>query len=203
MKPNRRGGRELEIASVKTGTYRETTASAREEALSTEAFTRLYNLYQKRVYKYICYRINNHFVAEDICSQVFETVISKYETFSAEKSGFEVWLFAIVRNAVTDYFRRQKKGSHFSLDTLLDFVLPKPSPEELVIRDDNHRELFKALAKLRDKERNIIAMKYGAGLKNTEIAALLGVSESNIGVVVYRSLKKLHKALEAGGFKYE
>lgn len=188
---------------MKRGAVQEPVSGAREEILSSEEFTRIYNFYYKRVYKYICYRINNQYAAEDICSQVFETLISKYHTFSEEKSRFEVWLFAIVRNSVTDYYRRLKKGSHFSLDSLLDMVLPKPSPEELMIRDDNNQELFKALAKLRDKERNILAMKYAAGLKNTEIAALLGVSESNIGVVVYRSLKKLHKALEAGGFKYE
>lgn len=54
------------------------------------------------------------------------------------------------------------------------------------------------MAKLRDKERNIIAMKFAAGLKNSEIAELMGVSESNIGVVVYRIINKLRKYLEVG-----
>ncbi|TBL74682.1 sigma-70 family RNA polymerase sigma factor [Paenibacillus thalictri] len=170
--------------------------------MSAESFTQIYNMYYKRVHKYICYRINNHHAAEDICSHVFEMVISKYHTFSPGKSNFEVWLFAIARNAVTDYFRSQKKRAHFSLHSILDLVLPKSSPEDLVIRDDNHQALFQALAKLNDKERNIIAMKYAAGLKNSEIADLLGVSGSQIGVVLYRCLKKLHKELEAGG-QYE
>ncbi|WP_256721888.1 sigma-70 family RNA polymerase sigma factor, partial [Paenibacillus odorifer] len=89
-----------------------------------------------------------------------------------------MWLFAIVRNAVTDYFRAQKKRSYTSLDSLLELIFPKPSPEELAIREDNNQALFKALSKLREKERNIIAMKYGAGLKNSEIAQIMGVSES-------------------------
>lgn len=194
----------MDVSTVNTETYHnKAKTGAWEDVLSTDEFTQIYDIYNNRVYKYICYRINNHYAAEDICSQVFETVISKYHTFSQEKSKFEVWLFAIVRNSVTDYFRGQKKRAHFSLDSLLDLVMPKASPEDLVIRDDNNQALFRALAKLRDKERNIIAMKYGAGLKNTEIADLMGVSESNIGVVVYRSLKKLQKALEAGGFKNE
>ncbi|RED65504.1 sigma-70 family RNA polymerase sigma factor [Cohnella phaseoli] len=171
--------------------------------VSKEEFAQLYDRYFQRVFNYICYRINNHYAAEDICSQVFETVIRKYHTYSSEKGNFEVWLFAIVRNAVTDYFRMQNKRRHFSLDSILDRVFPKPSPEELAIRDDNNRALFEALARLRDKERNIIAMKYGAGLKNSEIAQLLEVSESNIGVVLYRSLRKLHATLEAGGFRNE
>ncbi|WP_081390634.1 sigma-70 family RNA polymerase sigma factor [Paenibacillus odorifer] len=192
----------MEVIQGKVERYMNTERS-REAIMSKEEFTRMYDTYYQRVYKYISYRINNHHVSEDICSQVFETVMCKYYSFSQEKSNFEVWLFAIVRNAVTDYFRAQKKRSYTSLDSLLELIFPKPSPEELAIREDNNQALFKALSKLREKERNIIAMKYGAGLKNSEIAQIMGVSESNIGVVVYRSLKKLHISLKAGGFKNE
>jgi RNA polymerase sigma factor (sigma-70 family) len=79
-------------------------------------------------------------------------------------------------------------------------VMSRPSPEEMMIRDDDNQALFAALAKLNDKERNIVAMKYAANLTNTVIADLLGISGSHVGVVLYRSLKKLHKELERGGF---
>ncbi|WP_248929849.1 sigma-70 family RNA polymerase sigma factor [Paenibacillus hamazuiensis] len=171
--------------------------------MSEERFTVIYDAYYSRVYKYICYRINNHYDAEEICSHVFEVVISKYNSYSPQKSNFEVWLFAIARNAVADYFRSQKKRATFSLDSILDMILPRSTPEEVVILDDSNEILYKALAKLSDKERNIIGMKYAAGLKNAEIADLLGVSGSNIGVVLYRCLKKLQQELEKGGFQYE
>lgn len=186
----------MEITHTSSGIYQEERSDVRNGNLSTEGFAQIFDTYYKRVYKYMCYRINNHYAAEDLCSHVFEIVISKYHSFSPEKSKFEVWLFAIARNTVTDYFRAQKHRADFSLNSILDMVFPKPSPEELVIQDDNHRALFTALAKLSDKERNIIAMKYAAGLKNSEIAELMGVSGSNIGVVLYRILKKLHKELD-------
>ncbi|MBT2292776.1 sigma-70 family RNA polymerase sigma factor [Paenibacillus albidus] len=192
----------MEVIQGKVDRYKPTERS-NEAMMSKEEFTQMYDTYYQRVYKYICYRINNHHAAEDICSQVFESVMCKYYSFSQEKSNFEVWLFAIVRNAVTDYYRAQKKRSYSSLDSLLELIFPKPSPEELAIREDDNQALFKALAKLREKERNLIAMKYGAGLKNAEIAQIMGVSESNIGVVLYRSLKKLHVSLKAGGFNNE
>ncbi|MEJ8548388.1 sigma-70 family RNA polymerase sigma factor [Brevibacillus borstelensis] len=193
----------MESVQVSMEIYHNQKDRLRGDVLSTEQFSRIYEMYFDRVYKYICYRIHNQYEAEDICSQVFETVISKYHSFSAEKAKFDVWLFAIVRNTVTDYFRARKKRFYFSLDSITELILPKPSPEDLAIRGDDHQALFQALAKLRDKERNIIAMKFAAGLKNAEIAELMGVSESNIGVVVYRSLKKLQKILEAGRFKDE
>lgn len=193
----------MELIQANTGVCPNDIDVESQGIMSTERFAQIYDAYYKRVYKYICYRINNHYAAEEICSQVFEAVIAKYHRFSPEKSNFEVWLFAIARNAVTDYFRSQKKRVTFSLDSILEMVMPKSSPEELVIRGDNHEALFQALTKLSDKERNIIAMKYAAGLKNAEIANLLGVSGSNIGVVIYRCLKKLHKELQEGGFQYE
>lgn len=193
----------MEMAPVNAGICPNQTSNFQDGIMPTERFAEIYDAYYRRVYKYICYRINNHYAAEEICSHVFEVVISKYNSFSPEKSNFEVWLFAIARNAVTDYFRSLKKRRTFSLDTILDMFLPKSSPEEIVIRDDSHEALFKALAKLSDKERHIIAMKYAAGLKNAEIAELLGVSGSNIGVVLYRCLKKLQKELVKGGFRYE
>ncbi|MED3572675.1 sigma-70 family RNA polymerase sigma factor [Cytobacillus praedii] len=193
----------MEIAPVNKGICPNEKSNFQDEIITTERFAEIYDAYYRRIYKYICYRINNHYAAEEICSHVFEVMIFKYNSFSPDKSKFEVWLFAIARNAVTDYFRSQKKRLTFSLDSISDMFLPKSSPEEIVIREDNHEALFKALAKLSDKERNIIAMKYAAGLKNVEIAELLGVSGSNIGVVLYRCLEKLQKELEKGGFQYE
>jgi len=188
----------LESARVNMEIFQSRKEKLREDVLTTDEFSQIYEMYFDRVYKYICYRVYNQYEAEDICSQVFETVITKYHTFSKEKAKFDVWLFAIARNTVTDYYRARNKRFHFSLDSITELVLLKPSPEELAIRDDEHQAMFRAMAKLRDKERNIIAMKFAAGLKNSEIADLMGISESNIGVVVYRILKKLRKFLEVG-----
>lgn len=188
----------MESAHVNMEIYQNRKDKLSGDVLTTDEFSQIYEMYFNRVYKYICYRINNHYEAEDLCSQVFETVITKYHTFSEEKAKFDVWLFAIARNTVTDYFRSRKKRFHFSLDSITEMILSKPSPEELAIRDDEHQAMFQAMAKLRDKERNIIAMKFAAGLKNSEIAELMGVSESNIGVVVYRIINKLRKFLEVG-----
>lgn len=193
----------MEIVQATSGIYHNQRNHMRDELLSKEQFAEYYHTYYDRVYKYIYYRISQHYTAEDICSHVFEMVISKYHSFSPEKSNFEVWLFAIARNAVTDYFRSQKKRAFFSLDTLMELVMPRSTPEDIAISNDEQQYLFKALAKLSDKERNILAMKYAADLKNSEIADLLGLSAANIGVVLYRSLKKLHKELGTEGDLYE
>lgn len=109
----------MESAHVNMEIYQNRKDKLSGDVLTTDEFSQIYEIYFNRVYKYICYRINNHYEAEDLCSQVFETVITKYHTFSEEKAKFDVWLFAIARNTVTDYFRSRKKRFHFSLIRLL------------------------------------------------------------------------------------
>lgn len=192
----------MDIVQVNASAYPRDNRVKAKEKMSVMEFDQLFDMYYKRVYRYICYRINNQNMAEDLCSQVFEKVISKYTTYSPEKSSFEVWLFAIARNTVTDYHRSNKKRFHLSLDAILDMVSPGPSMEEDVITEAGNKELFLALRQLSEKERNILSMKFAAGLKNSEIADLLGISGSNVGVVLYRSLKKLHKLLDMGGYEH-
>lgn len=102
----------MEVAQANTGISHSGIRDLKKGIMSEEKFAEIYDAYYSRVYKYICYRINNHYDAEEICSHVFEAVISKYNSYSPQKSNFEVWLFAIARNAVTDYFRSQKKKDH-------------------------------------------------------------------------------------------
>lgn len=166
-------------------------------------FTKIYKQYYKRVFKYICYRINDQHMAEELCSQVFETIIEKYNSFSGDEKTLESWIFTIARNTVTDCYRTKEKKFHFSLDYIIDMISPKPSPDELILTKENNSYLFEALSRLNEKERSVVSLKYGADLKNTEIAKLMGLSESNVSVILYRSLKKLKKILVSGGFKYE
>lgn len=166
-------------------------------------FTKIYKQYYKRVFKYICYRINDQHMAEELCSQVFEKIIEKYNSFSGDEKTLESWIFTIARNTVTDYYRTKEKKFHFSLDYIIDMISPKPSPYELILTKENNSYLFEALSRLNEKERSVVSLKYGADLKNTEIAKLTGLSESNVSVILCRSLKKLKKSLVSGGFKYE
>jgi RNA polymerase sigma-70 factor (ECF subfamily) len=172
-------------------------------AFTTDEFSELFDAYYRRIYRYIAYRINNHAAAEDLCSQVFERAWSKQDTFSREKGATDVWLFAIARNTVIDYYRSLKKESHISLGTILDIVSNNPAPDDLVVTNEENKLLWKALNTLREKERSIIAMKYAAELKNTEIAKLLGISESQVGVILFRSMKKLKKHLPREGADFE
>ena len=174
----------------------------KEDLYKEKDFTYIFETYYKRVYNFIYYRVGHQYTTEDLTSQVFEKVMIKISTYDENKSPFEVWLFAIARNIVNDYFRSQKKHKFLSIDTIKELVSKKKTPEDVVEIAETNGKLLKALNTLDKRERNIVALKFGADLKNVEIAEILDLTESNIGVILYRTMKKLKKELERGD-KYE
>lgn len=161
-------------------------------------FTYIFETYYKRVYNYMYYRVKDYHIAEDLTSQVFEKIMVKIDTYSKTKSPFEVWMFAIARNVVRDYLR-SKKNKLFSIDRIKELISREKTPEGVIEISEIKNRISRALNVLNTRERNIIALRFGAELKNKEIAEILDISESNVGVILYRSMKKLKKEIERGG----
>lgn len=158
--------------------------------------TEIFKLYYKRVYNYTYYRVNSQETAEDLTSQIFEKIMINFNTYKKQKSKFEVWMFSIARNNINDYFRKQKRHKIISIDSIFDLESSDKGPEDLIINKERNSKLMNALNILDVKERNIIAYKFGADLKNTEIAEILNISESNVGVKLHRIMKKLKSEME-------
>jgi RNA polymerase sigma-70 factor, ECF subfamily len=68
--------------------------------------------------------------------------------------------------------------------------------EDLIVQQADFAHLSVLLAQLADRERELVALKYGAGLTNRAIARLSGLSESNVGVILYRAVQMLRSAWE-------
>lgn len=163
---------------------------------SPEGFAALYDCYAPRVFTYIRYRVDDIPTAEDLTAQAFEQVLVHLPRFLPERAPFGAWLFGIVRHTVSHYRRAQRRQRWLSLDALSHHVSDAPPTETEVIAGDMRRQLVRAVASLSERERDVIALKFAAGLNNRQIARLTGLSESNIGVVLYRSLRRLRGMLD-------
>lgn len=164
--------------------------------LDRDAVKDIYETYYKKVYNYIGYRINNKSDIEELLSSVFEKVIFKYYTYRHDVSSSEAWIIGIAKNTVIDYYRAIKRHTFVPIDTIPKLVADGNQPEEAVVINENNAELIKALDVLKGRERNVVSMKFATDLKNCEIAKIIGISESNVGTIVNRSMKKLRKELE-------
>ncbi|MEK4344009.1 hypothetical protein [Paenibacillus sp. FSL P4-0184] len=95
---------------------------------------------------------------------VFEKTLAKLSTYSQEKAPLEVWLFAIARNVVNDHYRSLKRRSFFSLDAVKELVSSRKDPESMILQGERNGKLINALNTLNSRERNIVALKFGANL---------------------------------------
>ena len=161
------------------------------------AFAAIYDHYFPRVYNYVRYRVRDAETADDITAQVFERALVSIGSYRPERGPFGAWLFAIARNAVSDHLRAQRRRRWLSLEVLRDRASAEPQPEEVAIHSETRAELLAAVARLSERERDLIALKFAAGLTNRRIAELTGLSYSNVGVILYRAVRRLRVKLSA------
>lgn len=159
-------------------------------------FAAIYDRFFARVYNYVRYRVAGPQAADDITSRVFEKALGGFESFDPKRAPLEAWLFAIARNAVSDHFRSRKLRGWLPLDLFSDRPDPAPGSEELLAADEARRGVLEALQELDEREREIIALKFGAEMTNRAIAAQSGLGESNVAVILHRAVKKLSDRLE-------
>ncbi len=160
-----------------------------------EAFVQLYDAYLSRVYRYFLFRVGERQVAEDLTSTVFERVLAKLDAYRAERGSFASWVFGIARNALTDYFRRQWRERAISLEEVSDLASEEWMPERELLRRGRRRKLYACIASLPPREQEIIALKFGSGFTNRYIAELMGLSETNVGTILYRAVRKIRDKL--------
>ncbi len=165
-------------------------------AADPTAFAMLYDHYFPRVYNYVRYRVTDAPTADDLTAQIFERVLLNLARYQAKRASFSAWLFGIARHVIGDHFRAQRRQRWLPFDTMRQQASPDPSPEHVIVTHEAHEKLLKAVATLKNRERDLVAMKFGGDLTNREIARLTGLSESNVGVILYRSLRKLRAVLE-------
>jgi RNA polymerase sigma-70 factor (ECF subfamily) len=140
-----------------------------------------------RIYNYFRYRVGPD-LAEDLTSETFEKAWRARQTYRRDLGAFTTWLYAIARNVAIDHFRR-----HVAVEPLeaASHVASSASPEQDAIRASDAARLAILLSDLDERARELIALRYGAGLTNRTIARLSGLTESNVGTILHRAITDL------------
>ena len=161
-----------------------------------DAFVALYNAYFQRVYSYTFYRCNDQASAEDLTGRVFERLLVYISRYTPQKGPFEAWLFALARNVVSDHYRRQR-FPWLPWEAFRQQPDRGPSPEDLSIQHEALDALNLALQRLDPRARDLISLKFFARLTNRQIAGIVHMSESNVGVTLFRAMSRLRQWMGA------
>jgi len=160
------------------------------------AFAVFYEQYLPKIYQYMNYRVTDKYLAEDLTSVVFEKALTKFHQYNSEKAAISTWIFRIARNTLIDHFRARSREQTVPLDDNFDRPEDRNSPEETAIEEEESRMLKRCISKLAPHEQEIVTLKFSAEMTNRQIADLLGLSESNVGVILYRTVRKLRNEFE-------
>ncbi|MGH2948907.1 MAG: RNA polymerase sigma factor [Solirubrobacteraceae bacterium] len=161
------------------------TAPATERVLDFEA---LYRAARDDVFAYVATLLRDRGAAEDVTALAFERAFRRQRSFDARRGSERSWLFGIARNAALDELRRRKRSAALAFEP--------PAQEDDIDRALSRAAVREALAGLPARDRELIALKFHAGLDNAELASVLGVSVSNAGTRLHRALTKLREILD-------
>ena len=174
------------------GTVTATAADA--PGTSWERFEELYRTCRNDLYAYAFTLLRDRGSAEDVTALAFERAYRRRRTFDRRRGEERAWLFGIARNAALDELRRRRRHAALVIDPEDAQAAGPDDGAEVALQRTAVRT---ALAALPARDRELIALKFHAGLSNAELARVLRVSESNAGTMLHRTLEKLRKACNA------
>jgi len=149
----------------------------------------LFKWLNEPLYRYIYIRCGyNRELAEDITQDVFVKAWEKRETFNPNRSTLKNWIYIIARNHIIDFYRKKKiVGSSFNEELEESIKQQGVSLEEELLLED----ILKNLDRLKEKEKEVIVLRYVQDLDIRDVAQIIGKSENTTKVMIHRALKKL------------
>ena len=156
---------------------------------------RVYQHHVAAVYAFLGYSVDPA-TAEDLTATTFERVIRAWHTYDPERASERTWILAIARNLLTDHFRSPKNQRTVSTDehpALLDQIEAKGGWDDALLDQDELRALLQVL---QPRERELLALRYGADLTAEQAAEIMDLTTDNVHQITSRALKKLRHSAQ-------
>jgi len=142
----------------------------------------------RRVYAYVAYRVGDGHDAEDITSDVFERALRHRDQYDPRRGDPAAWLVGIARRCISDHFSNRIVP--------VESVPDEPAPGELAADAANRIDLARVLQSLSERDRELIALRYGADLTARQIGELLDLRTNAVEVALHRALQSVRHELE-------
>ena len=167
-----------------------------------EAIGALYEAFRLSIYRYMFYRTSDAQTADDLSSEVFLRMIRGLSRYRQQEATFQAWLFQIAHNLLIDHYRKVSIRNHVSLEeqTVMNMQESNHSPHD--DQNLNSVTLRQALNQLSTEQRDVIVLRFIAGMPLAEVAHTLNKSEDAIKGLQRRGLAELREVLSDWEVKY-
>jgi RNA polymerase sigma-70 factor (ECF subfamily) len=158
-----------------------------------EAFGRIFDAYSGPIFRFIASRVRSPSDAEDLTQLVFVKALEALPRYEARGVPFGGWLFRLARNAIIDEVRTRR--DHLSLVSAVTRETDDAGPEaSAALRDDLDR-VAQAMSELTDDQREVIELRFFAGLSVLETAVAMGRQEGTVRGLQFRAIAALRRAI--------
>lgn len=154
----------------------------------------LVETYQGALVRYATRLVGNREVAQDVVQETFLKYLERPLRFG-EPRQWASWLYRVTHNRCIDILKQDARRRQLNL------FAPKPAsvepPGQGLIGEEQRRAVGRWLDKLKAEHRAVILLFFDEGKTYNEICEITGLSSSNVGMILHRSLKRLRKFAEA------
>jgi RNA polymerase sigma-70 factor (ECF subfamily) len=172
---------------------REETLVALAQGGDEAAFTKLYDRYFDRVYRYAYYRVGRAEDAEDVTQRVFLRAWRALGSYRQTGSSMLAWLLTIAHNESVNHQRRNKAVHYLEYD--LPETRLEADPEHMAEIRLEQARVRRAVLQLKPEQQQVVTMRFLENLDVRDVAAAMGKSEVNVRVIQHRALEQLRKML--------
>lgn len=159
-----------------------------------EALMRIYDTYFPPIYNFICLRVNDTLLAEDLASEVFTKLVETLRGRNAPNHSLRGWLFKVARNCIHDHYRANKNITSEALEEWTP--IPNDNePEQQFIRTVQIEHARSALLKLSADQQEVLILRFGQGLGLQETADIMDRNVSAIKSLQFRAVNTLRQIL--------
>lgn len=166
----------------------------------SEAWGELYGLYAPAIFRFCRRALHTREDAEDATTEIFMKVRQKLGTYDSTRP-FTAWLYKVASNHCWDLLRRRRIRQDLETGDLETLPLEHPDPSQLekLQLDHDSKHVRAGLAKLPDRARMALVLRYYSEMSYDEIADTLGVRRAFVGVLLLRARHQLRDVLAEGG----
>jgi RNA polymerase sigma-70 factor (ECF subfamily) len=158
-----------------------------------EAFGRIFDEFHGAIYRFVASRVGRPSDAEDLTQLDFVKALEALPRYEARGIPFGGWLFRLARNATIDHVRTHREET--DLTAVTSRATEDRGPEGITILRTDLDAVAAALQRLTPDQREVIALRFFAGLTPREAAAVMGRQEGTIRGLQFRAIESLRRSL--------
>lgn len=187
----------LIVAADKPGTGVGTRGFGRSgSAVSRPTAEVLCSDYSATVCRFAAMMAGSDSDAEDLAQEALLKAVRHLDRFDPDKGTIDAWLWKIVANAARDSHRARARRAGLWQRLAATWSEPAATVEDRALESISRQELLAAVRELKDRDRLLIALRFGADLDLATVGHAVGLSGDSAGQAVLRALSRLRDRLE-------